>query len=71
MGGGEPYSEAKLEEIASAISIMDNDVNEILSKNISIFKYIKEFVKAKKYAYLNIKDMKPVVYKLIYGIKKD
>ena len=41
MGGGEPYSEAKLEEIASAISIMDNDVNEILSKNISIILPVK------------------------------
>ena len=41
VGGGEPYSEAKLEEIASAISIMDNDVNEILSKNISIILPVK------------------------------
>ena len=41
VGRGEPYSEAKLEEIASAISIMDNDVNEILSKNISIILPVK------------------------------
>ncbi len=51
--------------------VEDYNFRLVLSKNISIFKYIKEFVKAKKYAYLNIKDMKPVVYKLIYGIKKD
>lgn len=36
VGGGEPYEEAKLEEVISAVSIMDMDVNEILSKNINI-----------------------------------
>ncbi len=41
IGGGEPYSEAKLEEIASAISIMDTDVNEILSKNINVIVPVK------------------------------
>ena len=41
IGGGEPYSEAKLEEIASAISIMDTDVSEILSKNINVIVPVK------------------------------
>ena len=41
VGGGEPYSEAKLEEIASAISIMDTDVSEILSKNINVIVPVK------------------------------
>ena len=36
VGGGEPYEEAKLEEVISAISIMDTDVSEILNKNINI-----------------------------------
>ena len=41
VGGGEPYSEAKLEEIVSAISIMDSDINQILSKNINIVVPVK------------------------------
>lgn len=36
VGGGEPYAEASLEEVISAVSTMDNDTNEILSKNINI-----------------------------------
>jgi len=36
VGGGEPYEEAKLEEVISAISIMDTDIDEILRKNINI-----------------------------------
>lgn len=41
VGGGEPYEEAKLEEVISAVSIMDIDVNEILNKNIDIIVPVK------------------------------
>ena len=41
VGGGEPYEEAKLEEVISAVSIMDIDVNELLSKNIDIIVPVK------------------------------
>lgn len=36
VGGGGPYEEAKLEEVVSAVSSMDIDSKEILSKNINI-----------------------------------
>ncbi len=41
VGGGEPYEEAKLEEVISAISIMDTDIDEILKKNINIIVPVK------------------------------
>lgn len=41
VGGGEPYEEVKLEEVVSAISIMDIEVNEILSKNLNIIVPVK------------------------------
>ena len=41
VGGGEPYAEASLEEIISAVSIMDNDVNQILSKKINVIIPVK------------------------------
>lgn len=36
IGGGEPYIESSLEEVTSAISTMDIDVNSILERNIDI-----------------------------------
>lgn len=41
VGGGEPYAEASLEEVISAVSTLDNDTNEILSKNINIVLPVK------------------------------
>lgn len=41
VGGGEPYEGAKLEEVISAISIMDTDIDEILKKNINIIVPVK------------------------------
>lgn len=47
VGGGEPYAEASLEEVISAVSTMDNDINEILSKNINIVVPVKGTITSK------------------------
>lgn len=41
VGGGEPIEEGQLQQVISAMSLMDSDSNEILSKKISIITPVK------------------------------
>lgn len=50
--------------------VEDCNLKLVLEKEVSIIAFIKEFFKAKIYAYLNIKDPKPVIFKIIYCFGK-
>ncbi len=51
--------------------VEDYNLKLVLSKNISVLKFIKELIYTKKYAYINFKDPKPLFYKILFGLKKE
>ena len=51
--------------------VEDCNFKLFLSKEISLLEFIKEFIQAKKYAHISLKDLKPLLYKFLYSIKKE
>ena len=45
------------------------EIKQLKDNNITFVKWIKEFLKTKKLMILNIKDLKPFIYKFIYSRK--
>lgn len=48
----------------------DNETKSLLHNDVTFFEYLYEFIISKKFIFLNLEDIKPFFYKIVYGIRK-